>query len=366
MNLKVTSARSNRGGCLQLLPDRLVLGGTIRTYPHDFIVEEVWNEYICTIKYSLVDRMKDYIIMKLKKQNKYTHFTLIKNDWETIRALNRIRRPLKISLKRFGISGMKDKRAVTAQRMSVWNVSIQRLMWLKIKDIILKDFQYANTRITLGNARGNRFTIIIRNIPASRDKIKHILSCFKLQAISKGIPNLYGPQRLGGNNAAVGKAIKDGNLKSAVELILEKIQPQLRTQSIDAIPNVFWYEKRMVRHLQQFSNDYAGAMRKIPKKVLRLYVHAYQSHLFNEQVKQGIMNSDLPDYLSIPGFITPKMPELSTKPITRRTLLICPDFRILRIRDGQARVRFTLSHGQYASTVLKYLNTSSIQRRTIR
>lgn len=349
----------------QLLPATLALGGVIRTYPRDFIVEEVWNKNICTTKYSSLNRARDYLVMTLTKQNEYTHFTLIKNDWETIRALNRLRRPLKISLKRLGLSGMKDKRAVTAQRVSVWKVDIKRLMRLKIKDIILKDFQYANTRITLGDASGNRFTIIIRNITTPRQKIKAILSGFKFQIASKGIPNLYGSQRLGGNNAAVGKAIKDGVLKEAVELILEKIQPQLRTQSIDAIPKVFWYEKRMVRHLQQFSNDYAGAMRKIPKKVLRLYVHAYQSQLFNEQVKQGIKNSDLPDYISIDGFTTPKMPELSTKSITRQTLLTCQDFQILHIHDGTAKIRFTLSRGQYASTVLSYLNTKSFRRSPI-
>jgi len=347
---------------LRLIEENAYLGGTIRQHPSDFIVEEVWDDGICNINYSLAHRVRDLISTKLLKENEYTHFTFIKKDWETIRALNRLRRPLRVSLNRFGIAGMKDKKAITAQRVSVWNINVQTLMNLKVKDITLKDFRYANERITLGNAIGNRFTIVIRDIPGTKDTIKQVLLRFQRQIATEGIPNFFGSQRLGGNNAAVGKAIKDGDLKQAVGLILEKIQPRLSEQGIEAVPKVFWYEKRMVRHLRKHPNDYAGALRKIPKKIRKIFVHAFQSYLFNEQLKQAIGNSVLPETITILGFKTPKMPELSTTPITRRILLTSPDFQILEIQDGRVKVRFSLSNGEYASTLLTYLETRPFKK----
>jgi tRNA(Glu) U13 pseudouridine synthase TruD len=166
---------------------------------------------------------------------------------------------------------------------------------------------------------------------------------------------LFGSQRFGGNNVAVGKAIKNGDLKQAVVLILEKIQPWLCEDGIEAVPKVFWYEKRMVRHLRKYPNDYAGTLRKIPKKVRKIFVHAVQSNQFNEQLKQAIGNKDIPKTMTIPGFQISKMPELSTTPITRRTLLTSPDFQILEIQDGITTIRFSLGKGEYASTVLLHL-----------
>ena len=174
----------------------MTLGGTIRQYPNDFIVEEVWGDRVYTIHYSLVHRIKDLTYMKLHKKKEYTHFTLIKKEWETIRALNRLRRSLRVSLNRFGIAGMKDKRAITAQRVSVWNINVQTLMNLKVKDITLKDFRYADERINLGNAIVNRFTIVIRKIPGTKNTIKQVLHRFQCQVATEGIPNMFGSQRL--------------------------------------------------------------------------------------------------------------------------------------------------------------------------
>jgi len=141
------------------------LGGKIRTFPEDFIVEEVWNNSVYTISYPLTDRLWDHFLLKFRREKAYLHFTLVKKNWETIRALNYIRKKLGFSLKRFGISGMKDKRAITAQRVSIWKVRREIISSLKLHDMFLKDFKYADDRINLGNAIGNRFTITIRDIP---------------------------------------------------------------------------------------------------------------------------------------------------------------------------------------------------------
>jgi TruD family tRNA pseudouridine synthase len=353
---------SNHDTNASLTMNTLHLGGTIRLFPSDFIVEEVWKTRICTIHNSLLTRIKDQWFRYFSREKDYLHFTLVKTDWETIRALNYIRRKLRVSLKRFGIAGMKDKRAVTGQRVSVWNVKVEQLARFRFKDIYLKDFEYADDRITLGNALGNRFTITIRDIPKTIKETMEIIQRFRAIITSSGIPNYFGSQRFGSGNANVGQAIKEGDLKRGVEIILKKTQPYLQAGGIERIPKVFWYEKKMLRHLTKYPNDYAGALRQIPKKILTLYVHAYQSRLFNNQLQHALTDNSIPETIDVAGFHVSKMPELRAFPLRRRTLLTSPNFQMLKHVEGMVVLRFTLAKGEYASTLLSQLRTIPTRR----
>ena len=338
-----------------MMSQSFYLGGQIRSIPSDFIVEEVWPHQICSIQYSPYNKLQDLITRKWRREKEYLHFTLVKTDWDTMRALRRIGKALRVSIKRFGIAGMKDKKAVTAQRVSMWHGQADQIARLSLKDLIIKDLQYAPDRITLGMAKGNQFTITIRGIKKTRQECRQILQQFQAQVTQLGIPNYYGPQRLSGGNAEIGYALKEGKLQNAVEHILSKVQPYLQTGDVQKIPKVFWYEKRMILHLKQFPNDYAGALRRIPKKIRRIFTHAYQSHLFNEQIQQMITIKEIPDTITIPGFTIPSMPELSTRPITRRSLLTAYNFKILRIHETEVVIRFMLQKGEYASTLLSHI-----------
>ncbi len=332
-----------------------MLGGTLRALPRDFIVEEVWENRVCDVNPPPAPPEGDRGDGVGQEPKEYLHFTLVKENWDTIRALNYLRRKIGVSLKRFGFAGMKDKRAITAQRVSLWRGRGEVLARLTLHEMMLKEFEYADERINLGTALGNRFTITIRDIPQSHEVIAETLQRFARAVTARGVPNYFGPQRLGGGNAAVGQAIKDGRLRRGVDLILAKVQPYLADGGIDRVPNVFWYEKRMLRHLAVYPNDAAGALRKIPKRILRLYVHAYQSHLFNRQLQQALHDQRVPVTLTIPGFATPTMPGLETTAITRRTFLTAQDFTVLKMGEGLAVIRFTLGSGEYASTLLANL-----------
>jgi len=328
--------------------------GKIKLSPQNFIVEEIWGNHVYNIEYSWSNRFKDKLL-KFQKRRRYIHFTLVKKNWETIRALNYIRKKIGVSLKRFGIAGMKDKKAITAQRVSLWKGRVEDLSRLKLFDMYLKNFEYAEERITLGNATGNRFTITICDIPHNKREILTRIRRFQKIALTKGIPNYYGAQRFGRDNTKVGLAIKRGELKRAVEIILKKVQPWLERGNLERIPRVYWYEKRMIRHLEKFPNDYAGALRNIPKRVRRIYIHAYQSHIFNKKLRQAIITNNVPPILTVQGFQVPKMPELKAKVLERRTFLIPTDFNILEVKNGTLKLRFNLGRGEYASTLLSCL-----------
>jgi len=315
------------------------------------VVEEMWGRHVCTIKPSALGHLRDKVAARILKKQEYLLFTLVKSNWEATNALRYISRAARVSLRRFGSSGMKDKNAVTAQRISLWRGDARAMLRLRLSNMFLKDFDYADERITLGNHTENRFTITIRNIPLEKENIREVLSRFGEEATIKGVPNYYGAQRLEGGNAEVGKALKDGELRLGVELILRKTQPYLQ-KGIEAVPKALWYERDMLRHLEKYPSDYAGALRRIPKRIQKLYLNAYQSSIFNEELDRALRGGSTPTSIAVPGFDVPRMPELSTVAFERKSLIAIRGFKIFDVGEGVATVGFRLGKGEYASTVL--------------
>lgn len=335
------------------------LTGKIKVRPEDFVVEEVWSNFLCTI-----DRPLEPVLLDDEKVLDYLHVTLIKRNWDTVKALRYIAKKLGVSLKRFGFAGMKDKHAVTAQRISMWRIRAEELARFRLPDMFLKDFTYSDDRINLGDAEGNRFTITISGIPSSKDKIDTSLDAFKEYIKSNRILNYFGSQRLGGNcdNAKVGLAIVDGRLDEAVNILLEKVKTYIDQGRVDDIPDIFWIEKRILKHLQTKPCDYAGALRKIPKKVLRIFPHAVQSQIFNLKLRQAVLAGDVPETIEVEGFEIEKLPELRTFAIQRKSYLDPLNFDILGSDEGTAKICFTLGKGAYATTFLSnLLDADSLQ-----
>lgn len=119
----------------------------------------------------------------------YIHFTLQKTNRETQEALSILANILHCHVSRdLGISGTKDKRSVSCQRVSYkrGRRTIQQV-WATVnrvnsrgkggklvsscergdKGIRLGDFSYAAEPLKLGQSRGNRFVIVLRSVLAS-------------------------------------------------------------------------------------------------------------------------------------------------------------------------------------------------------
>lgn len=193
----------------------------IKQLPEDFIVEE---------------------IPKLKLSNgPYTYFILEKRFWNTNDAIKAIASRLKIKEKYFNVAGIKDKQAITKQYVSVLNASRQKLESLKIKDIKIKVVGNGRERLKLGQLKANHFIITVRNLERKCDKISFI-------------ENYYDDQRFGGRNVVLGKALVKGEYRKACYML----------------------------RLNWDKSDYLGSLRKLGKKLLRFYVNAYQSFLFNQ------------------------------------------------------------------------------------
>ena len=106
-----------------------------------------------------------------------------------------------------GTAGLKDKRAVTVQRISIaTKVPPEEALKLSGPGFrVLAAVRHAN-KLRPGHLRGNRFRVVVRGVlPDALARAQAI--CQRLRVL--GAANLFGPQRFGkyGDNAALGRSI---------------------------------------------------------------------------------------------------------------------------------------------------------------
>ena len=335
--------------------------------------------------YKIKQLPEDFIVREISSVNsndngQYAYYILKKTNYTTIDALHVLSEKFRISLKNIGFAGNKDRNAVTEQKISIFRGS-KNFENIGLNNIKLEHLGSGKIPISLGDLEGNEFTITIRNLEQEEiEKTK------ELENKALNVANLYGPQRFSRNNHLVGKAIIKKDFKKAVELILE---------------NKGFTEDKIKLYLKDNKNDYIGALRLIPLKTLRLFVHSYQSFLFNKIVKEYLSFDRKSKNIKIPiigfnfeinetkdstlkniikktleeekinqrDFITSQIPELASEG-GFRDLFFELKFKISGIEKDELsknkkkiKIRFTLPKSCYATVALEFLFQSQPQLR---
>ncbi|HWQ48734.1 MAG TPA: tRNA pseudouridine(13) synthase TruD, partial [Methanosarcina sp.] len=179
------------------------LGGQLRQEVEDFIVKEITNR-------------------EEGQEGKYLILELVKRDWDTHHLTRTLAKILQISQKRISVAGTKDKRALTTQKISIFDIDAQKIERIHLKDVELKVLGRSRKSVELGDLWGNNFRITIRNITHSREETDKLLEKTTNKILTQGgVPNFFGIQRFGSVRPVthlVGKAIVGGDFEKAALL----------------------------------------------------------------------------------------------------------------------------------------------------
>jgi len=263
------------------------VGGVIRQEIEDFCVEELTNRVEST--------NGNYLIVELTKKN-----------WEVHHLIRDLSSILRVSQKRFGWAGTKDKRAITKQKISIWDIDEEDLARVRLRDVELKLVGRSNKKISLGDLWGNRFKITVRAIPLN---VEETLSRVKAinQELEKGVPNFFGVQRFGENRPVthvVGEAIQRGDFKDAALTYIARPFPgepeEIKNarqfvwdtgdfkEGLKIYPINLQFERAMMNRLISHPEDYPGSFMVLSPNLQKMFLHAYQSYIFNKILSRRI------------------------------------------------------------------------------
>jgi tRNA pseudouridine13 synthase len=230
---------------------------------------------------------------------------------------------------------VKDKRAVTTQRVSAWRVDPERLKNLSIKGLYIRDIHRGKDAVELGDLWGNRFSITVREINLDKSEAEERVkqTCREIDGLG-GVPNFFGYQRFGIQRPLshlVGIKLLKKEFREAAMLFLAKAYPlegedaqEARNYlsekgdfagALEKFPRRLTYERIMLKHLSLHPNDIIGAFRRLPRGLQKMFIHAVQSYLFN-RILSLRFKSGFPLNSAIPGDIVTSVDSVSPNDYT--------------------------------------------------
>jgi tRNA pseudouridine13 synthase len=167
--------------------------GRIKLLPEDFVVEEI-------------------PAYPPSGAGEHVFVNLTKRDMTTLDAVRAVAEACGCDPRGAGFAGMKDKRAVATQTISLHAPPgvapaeiATRARALSLNGVVVNDATAHGNKLKPGHSMGNRFTITVRDM--ARERASEAASA--LRAVAQGgVPNAFGAQRFGaaGDNAARARA----------------------------------------------------------------------------------------------------------------------------------------------------------------
>ncbi|XP_032132237.1 pseudouridylate synthase 7 homolog isoform X6 [Sapajus apella] len=241
-----------------------------------------------------------------KSRGSYCHFVLYKENKDTMDAINVLSRYLRVKPNIFSYMGTKDKRAITVQEIAVLKITAQRLAHLNkcLMNFKLGNFSYQKKPLKLGELQGNHFTVVLRNITGTDDQVQQAMNSLK----EIGFINYYGMQRFGTTAVPtyqVGRAILQNSWTEVMDLILkprsgaekgylvkcreEWAKTKDPTAALRKLPVKRCVEGQLLRGLSKYGmKNIVSAFGIIPRNNRLMYIHSYQSYVWNNMVSKRI------------------------------------------------------------------------------
>jgi tRNA pseudouridine13 synthase len=187
------------------------------------------------------------------------------------------------------------------RRSSVWNSPPAQVERLELPGLRILEVTRHTNKLKVGHLSGNCFTIRVRDVPPD---LLPAAQAILDRLAAHGVPNYYGEQRFGlrGDTHLLGRALVRQDADALVQRLVGMPHPDETPRvrqarrlfqegdllgALHAWPREMDAERYVVRALSQGQTPVA-AVRRLPSRMRRFYVSAYQSSLFNRVLSRRI------------------------------------------------------------------------------
>lgn len=328
--------------------------------------------------------------------------TLVKCGLSTIEAQEDIASAMKIRTEQIQYSGIKDKDALTSQKISFRGISAANITKVSSPYLFIKNIHTGKGVAEKGGLKGNRFTILLRvgQDLSNKEKMSALIKALE-KVREGGFYNFYYIQRFGNprlNNFYWGIHLLNGNYEKAVKGYITDVGiretpyfKEKREEMLNALPDwnkvldimkdlpvIFSNEIKVAKYLIAKPNDYIGAMKTISDQV-SFWVYGLSAYLFNRQISSYLKAGmeppkELPLFLSkdkndwLP--YSDDLERFGLFPLSFEPLRFFPKIQTAGVRvktKDQVQihsadiinegiiVEFSLGKGEYATTFLSHI-----------
>ena len=177
-----------------------------------------------TFKQCADDFQVDEILgFDLDNEGDHVYLQIEKKELNTDELLQKIVKLAKLKQVDVGLSGLKDRNAITTQWFSVHIAGKQEPDWTQLNadNIRLISTARHQRKLRRGTHKQNKFTIILRNLDAGIQHDFDDMNNRLIQIQTQGVPNYFGEQRFGRHFS---------NISQAERMFKDEIQVKSRTK----------------------------------------------------------------------------------------------------------------------------------------
>jgi tRNA pseudouridine13 synthase len=325
------------------------IGGRLKVQPEDFVVDEI-------------------PLYTPSGVGEHLYLWIEKRDISGESLLGCLARSLRVSRNDIGMAGLKDRRAVTRQYVSVPHHAAVRVEAASTTAIRVLHSALHGNKLRTGHLAGNRFDVLIRDPdPAAVARLPELLERLR----HGGVPNYYGEQRFGydGETLALGLRLLRGEAterdippqrrRFLLRLSLSAVQSQLFNQVLAARLGVGGLQRVVAGDvLQVVASGGCFVAEELAREQPRFDARevVVTGPMFGPKMKAPAgAAADLEHAVLAASGLTldhfRRFPKLL--PGTRRPLLIWPESLSAEMTSDGLRLVFTLPSGAYATTLLR-------------
>lgn len=256
------------------------LGGTIKSIPADFVVEEI-------------------PLYEFSGSGTHVCAYIQKKGITTAELITRLAHSLDVRKFDIGYAGRKDSNAITRQWVSIEHIDPEKLEAIDSPSIKILEITRHNNKLKVGHLKGNRFSIRIRNLKGPlKAAEKHAQQVMDVLC-RRGVPNYFGLQRFGYryDSHLLGGAIVKNNIQEFFDILLGRPELDVDPDFIKArrlyeagdLEAAFYawhpafrdHRKALKTLMKRGGKANSKTLRALDGRLLGLLVSAWQSDLFN-------------------------------------------------------------------------------------